>query len=232
MMYYHLDPFGIIFMLPAIVFSIWAQYRVRSAYRKYAQVGVRAGLTGADIARMMMRVEQIDDVAIEPIPGEMTDHYDPRSKRLRLSEGVYAGRSIAALGIAAHEAGHAIQHARRYAPMQLRQFIYPVSSLGSTLAFPLIFAGLIFSHSGLAVLLNVGIWLFAAAVAFTVVTLPVEFNASRRALSALAGSGYLSSDELSGARAVLNAAAMTYVAAAAVAILQLIRLLLIAQRRD
>ena len=122
MMYYHLDPFGIIFMLPAIVFSIWAQYRVRSAYRKYAQVGVRAGLTGADIARMMMRVEQIDDVAIEPIPGEMTDHYDPRSKRLRLSEGVYAGRSIAALGIAAHEAGHAIQHARRYAPMQLRQF--------------------------------------------------------------------------------------------------------------
>ncbi len=233
-------------LIPAILFALWAQARVRGAYAKYSKVGVRAGLTGADVARFILR-DQSTSVAqaggkaalsevvnLECIPGEMTDHYDPRDKTLRLSEGVYHGRSIAALGIAAHEVGHALQDADNYAPMQLRQLMYPASSIGSTLAFPLIFGGLILGYMGYAVpwLITAGIWLFAAAVAFTIVTLPVEFNASRRALLALANGRYLTEEELDGARAVLSAAALTYVAAAAAAILQLIRLILITQRRN
>ncbi len=233
-------------MIPAILFALWAQARVRGAYAKYSKAGVRAGLTGADVARLILRNRNMavagaigkgilgEAVNIECIPGEMTDHYDPRDKTLRLSEGVYHGRSIAALGIAAHEVGHALQDADNYAPMQLRQLMYPASSIGSTLAFPLIFGGLILGYMGYAVpwLITAGIWLFAAAVAFTIVTLPVEFNASRRALLALASGGYLTDEELDGARAVLNAAALTYVAAAAAAVLQLIRLILITQRRN
>lgn len=233
-------------LIPAILFALWAQAKVRGAYAKYSKVGVRTGLTGADVARLILRDQSMsvahaggraalsEAVSLECIPGEMTDHYDPRDKTLRLSEGVYHGRSIAALGIAAHEVGHALQDAGNYAPMQLRQVMYPVSSIGSTLAFPMIFGGLILGYMGYAVpwLITAGIWLFAAAVAFTIVTLPVEFNASRRALLALANGGYLTQEELEGARAVLSAAALTYVAAAAAAILQLVRLILITQRRD
>lgn len=233
-------------MIPAILFALWAQARVRGAYAKYSKIGVRAGLTGADVARLILRSQNLQVtqqrgnaasdgvVNLECIPGEMTDHYDPRDKTLRLSENVYHGKSIAALGIAAHEVGHALQDASHYAPMRLRHLMYPASSIGSTLAFPLIFGGLILGYMGYAVpwLVSAGIWLFAAAVAFTVVTLPVEFNASKRALLALANGGHLSAEEMKGARAVLSAAAMTYVAAAAAAILQLIRLILITQRRN
>lgn len=227
-------------MIPAVIFALWAQAKVRSAYAKYSEVGVRSGMTGADVAQRILRdvsIAQADGrgpgiangVALECIPGEMTDHFDPRDNTLRLSEKVYYGRSIASLGIAAHEVGHAIQHAHNYVPMQVRQLIYPVSSLGSTLAFPLILLGVFLPYFGMHApwLINVGIWLFTAAVAFTVITLPVEFNASSRALRALASGGYLSEDELQGAKAVLDAAALTYVAAAAAAILQLLRLLLI-----
>ncbi|HOT52019.1 MAG TPA: zinc metallopeptidase, partial [Candidatus Hydrogenedentes bacterium] len=163
------------------------------------------------------------------IPGELTDHYDPRTRMLNLSEDIYYGRSIAALGIAAHEVGHAIQHAQLYGPLALRNIIYPVCGLGSTLAFPLFFIGLI---ANFGVLMQVAILLFTLAVFFTVLTLPVEFNASRRALLALENGGYLTADELYGARKVLSAAAMTYIAAAAMAIMQLIRMLLIARSRD
>lgn len=223
-------------LIPGLLFSLWAQYKVKRAYSKYAQVGVQSGATGLDVARHMMRVENITNVDVEPIPGQMTDHYDPAAKKVRLSEGVYGGRSIAALGIAAHEVGHVIQDAHGYAPMKLRAVVYPVSSLGSTLAFPIIFVGFVMGGAGGspigALLLNVGIWLFTAAVAFTLITLPVEFNASSRAMKALSSGGIMTQQELAGARAVLNAAAMTYVAAAAAAVLQLLRLLLIARGRD
>lgn len=219
-------------MIPAIIIAVWAQLRVKRAYAKYSRVRSRSGMTGAQAAMQIMRASGIGVLPIEPIPGQMTDHYDPKAKVLRLSEGVYGNDSIAAVGIAAHEVGHAIQDAQGYAPMRLRHAMYPISSLGSTLAFPLIFFGLIFNFSGSALMVSVGIWLFTAAVAFTLVTLPVEYDASRRAVRALASGGYLEKEELDGVRSVLNAAALTYVAAAAAAVLQLVRLLLIARGRD
>jgi len=221
-------------LIPAILFTLWAQFKVKHAYHKYSQIGVRSGVTGVRIAQWMLESENIRDVSIEQIPGEMTDHFDPRTNTVRLSEGVYHGRSIAALGIAAHELGHVMQHAQGYAPMKLRQFVYPVSSIGSTLAFPIILGGLFLSYAGYHVpwLITAGIWLFAAAVAFTIIPLPVEFNASRRALRALTNGRFLTDEELAGARAVLQAAALTYVAAAAAAVLQLIRLLMITRGRD
>ena len=219
-------------MIPAIIFSLWAQWAVKSAYAKYSQIGTRSGMTGARAAQAIMDSAGVQNVDIGVVPGEMTDHYDPTKKVVNLSEGVYGGDSIAAVGIAAHEVGHAIQDAHHYAPMKLRHLIYPVSSIGSTLSFPLIFIGLIFNGSGAGWLLHLGIYLFAAAVAFTIVTLPVEFNASNRAVQALAKGGYLTTDELNGVRKVLRAAALTYVAAAAAAVLQLLRILIIARGRD
>ncbi len=218
-------------MIPALLFSLWAQWAVKSAYGKYSQIGTRSGMTGARAAQAIMDSAGVQNVAIGQVPGEMTDHYDPAQKTVNLSDGVYGSDSIAAVGIAAHEVGHAIQDAHAYAPMALRHFIYPISSIGSTLAYPLIFAGFIFGHSG-AWMLHLGIYLFAASVAFTIITLPVEFNASSRAVQALARGGYLTDDELYGVRKVLRAAALTYVAAAAAAVLQLLRLLIIARDRD
>lgn len=229
--FYMLHPSSIL-LLPAIIIAVWAQIRVKSAYKKYAQISTRSGLTGVEAAVDILQRAGVNSIEIEMIPGQMTDHYDPVKKVLRLSHDVYAGNSIAAVGIAAHEVGHAIQDANNYMPMRLRHFMYPVSSLGSTLAFPLIFAGVFFEFSASSLLINLGIWLFCAAVAFTIVTLPVEFNASRRAIQALSNGGYLSREELAGVRKVLSAAALTYVAAAAVAILQLLRLLQIAGSRD
>lgn len=219
-------------MIPAMIIALWAQLRVKSAYAKYASIRTQAGVTGAQVAHQIMLQANVAGVAIEPIAGQMTDHYDPKAKVLRLSEGVYGGDSIAALGIAAHEVGHAIQDANSYAPMRLRHLMYPISSIGSTLAFPLVFLGLIFNSSFSGWLLSLGIWMFTAAVAFTLVTLPVEFDASRRAIKALAAGNYMSHEELAGVRKVLGAAAMTYVAAAATALLQLLRLLMIARSRD
>jgi Zn-dependent membrane protease YugP len=219
-------------MIPAMIIALWAQLRVKSAYAKYASIRTQAGVTGAQVAHQIMLQANVAGVAIEPIAGQMTDHYDPKAKVLRLSEGVYGGDSIAALGIAAHEVGHAIQDANSYAPMRLRHLMYPISSIGSTLALPLGFIGLIFNSSFSGWLVSLGIWLFTAAVAFTLVTLPVEFNASNRAVKALEAGNYMSREELAGVRKVLGAAAMTYVAAAATALLQLLRLLMIARSRD
>ncbi len=219
-------------MIPAMILAVWAQVRVKSAYQKYASIQTRSGITGAQAAYQIMREANVANVPIEMTPGEMTDHYDPVKKVLRLSGTVYQGTSIAALGIAAHEVGHAIQDAAGYAPMKIRHFVYPISRLGSMFAFPLIFIGFIFNFSFSSVLIHLGIWLFTAAVAFTIVTLPVEFNASSRAIQALSAGGYMSQEELQGVRKVLGAAAMTYVASASAAVMQLIRLLLIARSRD
>lgn len=228
-------------LLAAFILALWAQFKVKSTYAKYAEVGNRAGLTGADVAQLILKEANVDlagngrrgrSNGIECIGGQLTDHYDPRDRTLRLSEDVYYGRSVAALGIAAHEVGHAIQHARMYSPLMLRNVIYPVCSIGSTLAFPLFFLGMFVPVGMGRLVMDVAILMFSLSVFFTLLTLPVEFDASRRALKALAGSGYLQQDELVGARKVLSAAAMTYVAAAAMAVLQLLRLIMIAQRRD
>ena len=229
-----------ILLVPAFILALWAQYKVKSTYERFSKVANRAGMTGADVAARILRDAGIEPargqggpgtVGIEPVAGNLSDHYDPRSHMLRLSEGVYNGRSVAALGIAAHEVGHAIQHARAYSPLMLRNLIYPVSSIGSTLAFPLFFIGF-FVHPGLGQTLMTGaIILFSVAVFFTVLTLPVELDASHRALKCLSDGRYLADDELKGARKVLTAAAMTYVASAAMAIMQLLRMILIANRR-
>ncbi len=230
-----------ILVIPPLILGLWAQYKIKSTYAKYSEVQVRSGLNGADVAQRILADAQIPlsnspesypggvACGLAFIPGALTDHYDPRSRVLNLSEDVYYGRSVAALGVAAHEVGHAIQHARLYSPLMLRNLIYPVTSIGSSLAFPLFIIGL-FAHFG--PLMQAAIMLFALAVFFTVITLPVEFNASRRALAALEHGGYLTADELVGARRVLSAAALTYVAAAAMAIMQLVRMMLLSRGRD
>lgn len=221
---------GMIIMLVTGALSFWAQARVKSAYYRNAQIATRSGMTGADIARHMMRQENINDVELECIPGELTDHFDPKAKVVRLSEAVYNGRSIASLGIAAHEVGHVIQDARGYAPMHVRSVIYPTASIGSKLSIPLIFVGLVFLH--MPALVWAGVFLFAASTFFTVVTLPVEFNASSRALHALEFGNILEPDEMAGARQVLNAAALTYVAAAVTSILWLLHYLSLANSQN
>ncbi len=222
-------------LIPAFIIAIWAEIKVKSAYAKYSKIPVSSGITGYDVARWILEKENISDIDVEPIPGEMTDHYDPNAKKVRLSEGVFYGRSIASVGISAHELGHVLQHAYGYAPMQIRQLIYPVSAIGSNLSFPLIFLGIILAYMGFQgywIFVKAGIYAFSLAVAFTIITLPVEFNASRRALKILSDGRILSQKELEGVRDVLTAAALTYVASAAVAILQLIRLLIIFRDRD
>jgi len=214
----------ILLLAPALLLAVYAQYKVKSVYRKMSQYRTASGLTGAQVARDMLRKNQIFDVEVEETTGTLTDHYDPRSKTLRLSSEVYRDNSLAALGVAAHETGHAVQHATGYAPLQLRSAFYPVANLGSSLGIPLFIGGLIFAIDPLQTL---GIILFAGAVAFSLITLPVEFNASSRALAQLSSGGYLRQDEVGGARKVLQAAALTYVASTAVAVVHLIRLLLI-----
>jgi len=225
---------GIDYLLifPALILALIAQGMVKSAYAKYSRIGAASRITGAEVARLLLGQGGAEDVAVEQTPGQLTDHYDPRKKVLRLSEGVFGSSSLAALGIAAHETGHALQHRERYAPLMTRNLIYPVANIGSTLAFPLFFIGLLTAGSGTSILMDIGIWLFVGAVAFTVVTLPVEFNASRRALALLKNQGYLGPQELVGAKKVLQAAAMTYVASTAMAVMQLFRLLIIRGSRD
>jgi len=233
-------------LAPALLFALWAQYKVRSSFQRYSRVRASSGYTGAQLARELLRRAEVTAqtqqvrgeaaaralgaVAIEMTPGQMTDHYDPRANVLRLSQPVYGSDSIAALGIAAHEAGHAIQQAVGDRGMAIRAALVPLAQFGSTLAFPLFFIGLIFSASGLRILMDVGILLYIGAVAFTVMTLPVEYDASHRALVLLRDGGFVSSDELRGVRRVLGAAALTYVAAAAMAIMTLIRLLILRGR--
>jgi uncharacterized protein len=217
------DPLYLIMIMPALLLSIYAQIKIKSTYSRFSQVPTARGVTGAQAAQMILKAAGIHDVAVEVTRGNLTDHYDPRGKVLRLSEEVYAGRSVASVGVAAHEAGHAIQDARGYAPMKLRGSLVPVTSLGSNLAWPLLLIGFILHQQ---TLLMAGILFFSLAVLFQIVTLPVEFNASSRALAALPASGILSEHEVNGARKVLTAAALTYVAAASAAILQLLYFIL------
>ncbi|MBQ6710762.1 MAG: zinc metallopeptidase [Clostridia bacterium] len=212
-------------LLPAILFALWAQSRVKSTYAKYSKAF--AGLTGEEAARMVLEMNGVNDVTIEPIAGELTDHFDPKTNTIRLSKGVYNVTSVAAVGIAAHEAGHAVQYAVGYSPIKLRTAIIPVTNIGSTLSWPLLLIGVLLGNQTLAM---AGVLLFCAVVVFQLVTLPVEFNASNRALDTLGASGYLQPEQLDGAGKVLRAAAMTYVAALAQALAQLLRLLMIANR--
>ncbi len=219
-------------IIPAMIFALYAQSKVSTTFSKYSNVHSRRGYTGADVARQLLLASGITDVSVERISGHLTDHYDPTHKVLRLSDSVYNATSIAALGVAAHETGHAIQHKEGYFPLTFRTAIFPIVNIGSKLSMPLIVIGLLFGFwSGSNLLLLIGIIMFALVVFFQIVTLPVEFNASSRALRLLSDYNYLSPDEIQPARKVLSAAAMTYVAAAAVAISNLLRFLLIFNRR-
>ena len=219
-------------VIPPLILAFYAQAKVKGAYRKYSQVFASSRTTGAQAAYQLLQTAGAGDVKIEKQPGELTDHYDPRKRVLRLSQGVHDSSSIAALGIAAHETGHALQHQSHYQPMHLRSLIYPVASIGSTLAFPLFFIGFLLQKGRPNIFMDIGIMLFAGAVVFSVVTLPVEFNASKRALALLEERRFLTQDEMTGARQVLGAAALTYVASTAMAAMQLLRMFLLRQSRD
>lgn len=218
----------ILLVLPALILSLWAQFRVNSTFDKYAKIYNRRGLTGADAARRILDANGLHHVRIEQVHGHLSDHYDPRANVIRLSDSVYGSPSAAAVGVAAHEAGHAVQYAKNYAPIKLRAAIIPVTRFGSMLAMPLFFIGLL---AAFPPLLLAGIVLYSAVTLFQLVTLPVEFNASSRALQTLEHTGMLVGDELDGARRVLSAAAMTYVAALVSSLLTLLRLLILANRR-
>ena len=218
----------ILILIPALIFTFWAQMSVRSAYSKYSRVRNAHGLTGADAARHILDANGLYDVKIEQIPGEMTDHYDPRARVIRLSQGTHSVATVAAVGIAAHEAGHAVQHATSYGGIRVRNAILPVCRIGSAAAMPLFLIGLLLATD---VLMFAGIVAYSLVTLFQLVTLPVEFDASRRAIAALEGSGYLTNEDIRGARRVLRAAAMTYVAALATSLLTLLRLLVLASGR-
>ncbi|MEE0217876.1 MAG: zinc metallopeptidase [Lachnospira sp.] len=220
--YYYYDPTYMLIIISALI-SLFAQFLVNSRFSKYSRVRSRSGMTGAQAAERILQSQGIYDVAIQRVSGKLTDHYDPRNKTLNLSDAVYASTSVAAVGVAAHECGHAIQHARGYAPLSFRSALVPVANIGSQLSWLFIILGIFFGGSH--TLIMVGILMFSAAVLFQLVTLPVEFNASGRALKLLSETGILQKDEVSDTRKVLSAAALTYVAAAATAVLQLLRLL-------
>jgi len=217
------DPLYFLLLAPALLLSLGAQLWVKSAFAKYGRVPNRRGITGAEAARRILERAGLGKVRIEAAQGFLSDHYDPRAQVLRLSSDVYSRASIAAVGVAAHEAGHALQDAKGYAPMKVRAALVPAAQFGSQLAIPILILGFFIHAMGLV---KFGILLFAAAVLFQIVTLPVEFNASRRALVALEGTGVLSGDEIPAARTVLSAAALTYVAAAVAAVSQLLYFLL------
>lgn len=214
-------------LLIAVVLGFATQGYVNSSYRRYSKVALATGQSGAEVARQMLNAEGLSHVGIEMVPGRLTDHYDPRADVLRLSEDVYSSRSVAAAGVAAHEAGHAVQHARGFAFARLRQALVPTANIGSSLAFPLILAGIFIN---ITELITLGVIMFGAAVLFQVVTLPVEFDASRRALVALNTGNILPSDQVKGARTVLTAAALTYVAATLIAVMQLVYYLGLSRR--
>ena len=228
-MYYGYDPTYIL-LIPAIILTMYAQFKVSSTTNKYFRVRTQRGYTGEQTAREILTANGIYDVKIEMISGTLSDHYDPRSRVLRLSQDVYRGTSITSVAVAAHECGHAIQHARGYAPLTIRGAIVPVVNFASSASWILIMLGLFMSSFNF--LLKIGILLFAATVVFQLVTLPVEFNASSRALAQIENLGIVSHDERRESKKVLKAAALTYVAAAATAVLQLLRLITIAGRRD
>ena len=223
--FYGFDWSYIVYVLPALILAMWAQHNVSSTFKKYSRVP--STLTGAEAARLVLRGYGLGDVGIGRINGQLTDHYDPRSNTISLSDAVHDVRTASAVGVAAHEAGHAAQYAENYGPIKLRAAIVPITNIGSNLAMPLILLGLVLSFEPLAYL---GVICFGAAVVFQLVTLPVEFDASRRAVQALTDSGYMPDEGLSAAKKVLTAAALTYVAALAVAIGNFLRLLTIVNR--
>ena len=228
--YFYFDPTMLI-LIPGVIIALWAQMRVQSNFSKYSRVPSRSGISASDMAREILASQGIYNVRVEQVRGTLTDHYDPTAQALRLSDSVGNSNSLAALAVAAHEAGHVLQHKDGYAPLMLRNAEVPVINIGSNLAIPLFIIGLIFSWQPLV---QIGILLFSLVVLFSLITLPVEFNASRRAMAILETDGYLAQDELPGAKKVLSAAAMTYVASALSAILNLLRLLILsgAGRRD
>lgn len=234
--FYGFDMTYIILVLPCLILSIWASANVNSTFRKYDKVHSIRRITGADAAQRVLAANGVSGVRIERVGGNLTDHYDPRANVIRLSDSVYSSTSTAAIGVACHEAGHAVQYAQNYAPIKLRAAVIPATNLGSKLAMPLILIGLLFSYMG-----NFSYWLVYAGIAcfglslvFQLITLPVEFNASRRAMQAIESANILTQDEQRGARKTLTAAALTYVAATAVALMQLLRLILLfgGRRRD
>ena len=218
----------ILILLPAIILTLYAQYKVKTVYTKYSKVFSRSGLTGKEVAQKLLLRNNLDDIEIMLIEGKLTDHYDPRIKRLGLSREIYYGSSLAAQGIAAHEIGHVIQDSVKYFPLSLRSNLVPITNFGSRMAIPLFLLGFLFSIPGL---MNIGIIAFSLAVLFQVVTLPVEFDASKRAVNLLIKENIISDPEINSIKKVLNAAALTYVAAAAVAVFHLIRLIALRNRR-
>lgn len=219
----------VLLLIPALLLSMWAQARVKSTFSEYSRVAARGGVTADGVARMLLTRFGLGDMPINRVQGSLTDHYDPQNRTLNLSESVYNNRSIASIGVAAHEVGHAIQHSRLYAPLMFRNSIVPVVNIASSASMPMFIIGLMM---GSRLLTNIGILLFVGALVFHLVTLPVELDASSRALALLKETGTLAPDELAGARKVLNAAAWTYVAAALMALMQLVRLIMIRNSRE
>lgn len=223
-----MDYLYLILVLPAVIFSLWASIRVNTTFKKYSKIRSMRGITGAEAARRVLDANGLQHIRIEQIPGNLTDHYDPRSDVIRLSESVYGNTSVAAIGVACHEAGHAVQHAENYVPVKIRAAIIPVTNIGSRLAIPLIILGILLNVLApeFLVIAYIGVACYGLCTLFQLVTLPTEFDASRRALRCIESYGILGSEEIGGARRVLTAAAMTYVAALAVSLMQLLRLFL------
>ena len=230
-MFYGFDIYYFILIIPALLFGLWAQSQVNANFQKFSRVGTMRGMTGAQAAEYILQQNGIYDVQIRHVSGHLSDNFNPRNKTINLSDSVYSSTSIAAIGVAAHEAGHAVQHAVNYAPIKIREMIIPVTQIGSWLYLPIIMVGFLFSSQALV---NVGILLFSTLAIFQLVTLPVEFDASGRAIKTLESSGILYGEEITGAKKVLKAAALTYVAALVSSLAQLLRLILIfgGRRRD
>ncbi|MBP5211479.1 MAG: zinc metallopeptidase [Pyramidobacter sp.] len=228
-MYYPMMDWTMIVLLPAILLSLWAQTKVKSTFAEYSRIRSRRGITGREAARAILSSYGLGSMPIKQIAGQLTDHYDPSSRSLSLSEPVYDSTSIAAIGVAAHEVGHAVQHAQNYFPLKFRNAIVPVVNITSGASWPLFLVGLM---AGSSKMMNLGILLFLGVIVFHLVTLPVELDASRRALAVLSSNGMMDSDEVTGARKVLGAAAMTYLAAALQAVLSLVRLILLRNSRS
>lgn len=223
------DRYYFLLIVPAMLIALWAQMRVNGAFDRYSRVFSRRGITAAQVARYILDQNGLYNVQVERVPGRLTDHYDPRTNVVRLSDDVYSSTSIASIGVAAHEVGHAVQHSVDYTPLVVRSAIIPITNIGSRLSIPLILLGVIFSAQPLV---EIGIIAFSLMVLFQLITLPVEFNASSRAIKTLEADGYLYEDEITGAKQVLSAAALTYVAALITAVAQLLRLILLFGRRD
>ena len=231
---FYIDPLYLILVLPAILFAMWANSKVNSTYNYYSAIKSTRGITAEEACQNVLNANGISDVTIGRVAGDLTDHYDPSNKVINLSDSVYGSTSVASIGVACHEAGHAIQHAKGYAPIKIRRAIVPVTQITSSLAMPLVLAGLIFSRYGsnMIWLAYIGLIGFFMSAVFQLITLPTEFDASKRALAAIDSAGYLTEEELEGSKKVLNAAALTYVAALAISLMSLLRMVLLVTGRD